>query len=240
VANQIQSVKEHLGINTEEQVGERGGGGGDEDENASDSNNLPAKVAEEAAAPSAAPSTKIHAMADAPEQPISKKKPRFDSTLFMKFSKPQHAIFPVHTEAMVSIGKANNGHRVLTETDFRIIEEDGEDEEQLDDYGVEVDPEQFMDLVSGIDRKGGKVADEALKMGYIHVTLEERENLKDLKLSRKGKTAEEIEVEEESEEAREAREKREEIRKEVRRGRVKRCNDDCAHSYFPIRRSRPN
>ena len=90
------------------------------------------------------------------------------------------------------------------------------------------------------DRKGGKVADEALKMGYIHVTLEERENLKDLKLSRKGKTAEEIEVEEESEEAREAREKREEIRKEVRRGRVKRCNDDCAHSYFPIRRSRPN
>mmetsp|Transcript_7944 Transcript_7944/g.15974 ORF Transcript_7944/g.15974 Transcript_7944/m.15974 type:complete len:960 (-) Transcript_7944:58-2937(-) len=211
VANQIQSVKEHLGIDVAEEKEENIENGG-RNENANADSNISNKATADVRTPSAS-SGKVHKM-DGENQHMSNKKPRFDSTLFMKFSRPQHTIFPVNTEAMVSIGKANRGHKVVT--DFRIIDDDeGEEEEKLDDYGVTVDPEQFMDLVSGIDRKGGKVADEALKMGYIHVTLEEREDLRNLKLSHKGKTKEEIEVEEESEEKREKREKREEIRREI-------------------------
>jgi len=213
VANQIQSVKEHLGIGAEEKaegvISDDGEGDSGPDADLDETT----KSSENNTQSSSAGKANIHKMESQFTEGAPNKKPRFDSTLFMKFSKPQHAIFPVHTEAMVSIGKANKGHKVLT--DFRIIEEDGEDEEMVDDYGVEVDPDQFMDLVSGIDRKGGKVADEALKMGYVHVTLEERENLRDLKLSAKGRPVDEVDEEDETEEAKEKREKREEDRREL-------------------------
>ena len=45
----------------------------------------------------------------------------------------------------------------------------------VDDYGAPVDPGSFMDLVSGVDRSGGKIADEALKMGYLHLDQKTKE-----------------------------------------------------------------
>ena len=109
-------------------------------------------------------------------QPTSKSS-KFDSTLFVKFSKPQHTLAPVFSESMCGVGKPSKGVSLLN--DFRIITDDEESEEKVDDYGVAVDPDAFMDLVSGVVRKGGKIADEALKMGYLHLDTKTKEEYRE-------------------------------------------------------------
>ena len=59
------------------------------------------------------------------------------------------------------------------------VSDDEESEEKVDDYGVAVDPDAFMDLVSGVVRKGGKIADEALKMGYLHLDTKTKEEYRE-------------------------------------------------------------
>ena len=67
-----------------------------------------------------------------------------------------------------------------SQSDFKIIPDQGgagggAASSSVDDYGSAVDPDSFMDLVSGVDRKGGKIADEALKMGYLHLDQKTKE-----------------------------------------------------------------
>ncbi|CAB9501905.1 Probable cleavage and polyadenylation specificity factor subunit 2 [Seminavis robusta] len=73
-----------------------------------------------------------------------KKKSRFDSTLFLKFSKPLHLTFEVREEA-VGVGQPDSIAK------FGIGESIGRSGEILeDDYGIAVKPERFTDIVSGI------------------------------------------------------------------------------------------
>jgi len=90
-----------------------------------------------------------------------KKKSRFDSSLFLKFSKPLHLTFELREEA-VGVGQQH-----LT-TKFGIgesLEHNSEDVLE-DDYGISVRHEQFRDIVTGVDpSKFGAQKDEINKRG---------------------------------------------------------------------------
>eukprot|EP00536_Pseudo-nitzschia_multiseries_P006857 jgi/Psemu1/193992/e_gw1.151.72.1 len=90
-----------------------------------------------------------------------KKKSRFDSSLFLKFSKPLHLTFELREDA-VGVGQQDLTAR------FGIGESlDHNSEDVLeDDYGISVRHEQFRDIVTGVDpSKFGAQKDEINKRG---------------------------------------------------------------------------
>ena len=95
------------------------------------------------------------------EQPL-KKKSRFDSNLFLKFSKPNYMSFQTREEA-VGISYQDEIGRGVFESSAgsraNIIE---------DDYGIGINPDHFIDVISGIDpsKTGGKLTDDSLRRGF--------------------------------------------------------------------------
>ena len=88
-----------------------------------------------------------------------KKKSRFDSSLFLKFSKPIHLTFELREDAV------GVGQRDLTAR-FGIGESIENSEVLEDDYGIAVLPDQFRDIVTGVDpSKFGAQKDEISKRG---------------------------------------------------------------------------
>ena len=90
-----------------------------------------------------------------------RKKSRFDQNLFLKFSKPLHMTFTVRDET-VGIGQAD-----LVATSFGIAETARANVVE-DDYGIAVEPERFVDIVTGIDpsKGSGRIADQAKGLGF--------------------------------------------------------------------------
>ena len=89
----------------------------------------------------------------------SKKKSRFDSSLFLKFSKPLHLTFELREDA-VGVGQRDVTSR------FGIGESMANSEVLEDDYGISVLPEQFRDIVTGVDpSKFSSQKDEINKRG---------------------------------------------------------------------------
>ena len=90
-----------------------------------------------------------------------RKKSRFDQNLFLKFSKPLHMTFTVRDET-VGIGQAD-----LVKTSFGIAESARSNIVE-DDYGIAVEPERFVDIVTGIDpsKGSGRIADQAKGLGF--------------------------------------------------------------------------
>jgi hypothetical protein len=90
-----------------------------------------------------------------------RKKSRFDQNLFLKFSKPLHMTFAVRDET-VGIGQAD-----LVATSFGIADSTRANVVE-DDYGIAVEAERFVDIVTGIDpSKGiGRIADQAKGLGF--------------------------------------------------------------------------
>ena len=112
-------------------------------------------------APNQAISSNIVTSSVNSSEPV-KKKSRFNPDLFLKFSKPNYMSFQTREEAVgVSysdeIGKgvfeSVSGSRV------NIVE---------DDYGIGINPDHFIDIISGIDpsKTGGKITDESLRRGF--------------------------------------------------------------------------
>lgn len=97
--------------------------------------------------------------------PRPRKKSRFDSSLFLKFSKPLHLTFEVREEA-VGIGQVDSTSK------YGIGESVGRSGDILeDDYGIAVIPERFTDIVSGVDPSkfatgSGRIGDEVLRRGF--------------------------------------------------------------------------
>lgn len=97
-------------------------------------------------------------------KPPPKKKSRFDSNLFLKFSKPVHMTFEVREEA-VGIGQPDSVAK------YGIGESIGRSGEVLeDDYGIAVVPERFVDIVTGVDPSKfaggtGRIGEEVLRRG---------------------------------------------------------------------------
>lgn len=88
-----------------------------------------------------------------------KKKSRFDSSLFLKFSKPLHLTFELREDA-VGVGQRDVTAR------FGIGESIENSEVLEDDYGIAVMPDQFRDIVTGVDpSKFGAQKDEINKRG---------------------------------------------------------------------------
>lgn len=88
-----------------------------------------------------------------------KKKSRFDSSLFLKFSKPLHLTFELREDA-VGVGQRDVTAR------FGIGEAIDNSEVLEDDYGIAVLPDQFRDIVTGVDpSKFGAQKDEINKRG---------------------------------------------------------------------------
>ncbi len=87
------------------------------------------------------------------------KKSRFDSSLFLKFSKPLHLTFGV-TEDAVGIGQKDLTLGI------------GESMEVIeDDYGIAVEPDHFVDIVTGVDPSkfaggSGRIGEEVLRRGF--------------------------------------------------------------------------
>jgi Cft2 family RNA processing exonuclease len=93
----------------------------------------------------------------------SKKKSRFDSSLFLKFSKPLHLTFEVREDA-VGVGQQD-----LT-TRFGIGESLGASEVVEDDYGIAVQADRFVDIVTGVDPSkfaggSGRIGEEVTRRG---------------------------------------------------------------------------
>mmetsp|Transcript_3593 Transcript_3593/g.10210 ORF Transcript_3593/g.10210 Transcript_3593/m.10210 type:complete len:1064 (+) Transcript_3593:243-3434(+) len=90
-----------------------------------------------------------------------RKKSRFDQNLFLKFSKPLHMTFTVRDET-VGIGQAD-----LVATSFGIADTAKANVVE-DDYGIAVEPERFVDIVTGIDpsKGSGRIADQAKGLGF--------------------------------------------------------------------------
>jgi cleavage and polyadenylation specificity factor subunit 2 len=112
-------------------------------------------------------STSASAIANLPYA-RAKKKSRFDSSLFLKFSKPLHLTFEVREDA-VGIGQ-----RDLT-AKFGIGESLGNSEVVEDDYGISVEPEHFVDIVTGVDSSklaggSGRIGEEVMKRGLGYGT----------------------------------------------------------------------
>jgi len=93
-----------------------------------------------------------------------KKKSRFDSSLFLKFSKPQHLTFELREEA-VGIGQSDSTAK------YGIGEAVGRSGEILEDeYGIAVIPERFTDIVTGVDpskfsQGSGRIGEEVMRRG---------------------------------------------------------------------------
>jgi len=88
-----------------------------------------------------------------------KKKSRFDSSLFLKFSKPLHLTFELREDAV------GVGQRDVT-TRFGIGESVENSEVLEDDYGIAIVHDQFRDIVTGVDpSKFGAQKDEINKRG---------------------------------------------------------------------------
>jgi hypothetical protein len=93
-----------------------------------------------------------------------KKKSRFDSSLFLKFSKPLHLTFELREDA-VGVGQRDVTARFgigesMENTAEGVLE---------DDYGIAVIPDQFRDIVTGVDPNkfgpSGRIGDEVSKRG---------------------------------------------------------------------------
>eukprot|EP00557_Chaetoceros_sp_GSL56_P007533 CAMPEP_0176498852 /NCGR_PEP_ID=MMETSP0200_2-20121128/12579_1 /TAXON_ID=947934 /ORGANISM="Chaetoceros sp., Strain GSL56" /LENGTH=1134 /DNA_ID=CAMNT_0017897161 /DNA_START=225 /DNA_END=3629 /DNA_ORIENTATION=- len=93
-----------------------------------------------------------------------KKKSRFDAQLFLKFSKPCHLTFEVREEA-VGIGQPDSVAK------YGIGESIGREGEVLeDDYGIAVEAERFVDIVTGVDsskfaKGSGRIGDDVRRRG---------------------------------------------------------------------------
>jgi cleavage and polyadenylation specificity factor subunit 2 len=92
-----------------------------------------------------------------------KKKSRFDSSLFLKFSKPLHLTFEVREDAVGA------GERDVSDK-FGIGEPIGNSEVVDDGYGVAVIPDHFVDIVTGVDSSkfavgSGRIGDEVKRRG---------------------------------------------------------------------------
>lgn len=88
------------------------------------------------------------------------KKSRFDSSLFLKFSKPLHFTFGV-TEDAVGIGQ-NDATLGIGDAMVEVTE---------DDYGIAVEPEHFVDIVTGVDPSkfaggSGRIGEDVLRRGF--------------------------------------------------------------------------
>eukprot|EP00934_Nitzschia_sp_Nitz4_P004338 Nitzschia sp. Nitz4//scaffold138_size62050//1928//4771//NITZ4_006381-RA/size62050-processed-gene-0.43-mRNA-1//1//CDS//3329535746//4328//frame0 len=91
------------------------------------------------------------------------KKSRFDSSLFLKFSKPLHLTFEVREDA-VGIGQKDSTAKFG-------IGETGNSEVVDDDYGIAVVPEHFVDIVTGVDPSkfaggSGRIGENVLRRGF--------------------------------------------------------------------------
>ena len=90
-----------------------------------------------------------------------KKKSRFDSSLFLKFSKRKPMCFQIREEAVGISYPDEIGKGVFesSSSTANIIE---------DDYGIGINLDHFIDIVSGIDssKTGGKLNDESLRRGF--------------------------------------------------------------------------
>lgn len=88
------------------------------------------------------------------------KKSRFDSSLFLKFSKPLHFTFGV-TEDAVGIGQ-KDATLGIGDATMEVME---------DDYGIAVEPEHFVDIVTGVDPSkfaggSGRIGEDVLRRGF--------------------------------------------------------------------------
>jgi cleavage and polyadenylation specificity factor subunit 2 len=93
----------------------------------------------------------------------SKKKNQFDSSLFLKFSKPLHLTFEVREDA-VGVGQVDKT------TKYGIGEAMENSETVEDDYGISVRPEHFVDIVTGVDPSkfaggSGRIGEDVKKRG---------------------------------------------------------------------------
>ncbi|GAX14644.1 cleavage and polyadenylation specificity factor subunit 2 [Fistulifera solaris] len=92
-----------------------------------------------------------------------KKKSRFDSTLFLKFSKPLHLTFDLQ-EDVAGIGQPDSVPQ------YGIGESIGRSGEIFeDDYGIAVQSERFIDIVAGVDPSkfaGGRLGDDVARRGF--------------------------------------------------------------------------
>ncbi|CAJ1934650.1 unnamed protein product [Cylindrotheca closterium] len=93
-----------------------------------------------------------------------KKKSRFDSSLFFKFSKPLHLTFEVRENA-VGVGQNDSTAK------FGIGEAVGNSDVLEDDYGIAVVPGMFVDIVTGVDPSkfaggSGRIGDEVIRRGF--------------------------------------------------------------------------
>lgn len=104
-----------------------------------------------------------------------KKKSRFDSSLFLKFSKPLHLTFVVKEDA-VGIGQTDAALTMGEMTSNENIAED--------DYGIAVQPDHFVDIVTGVDPSkfaggSGRIGEEVLRRGFGFGTVDgNKENSK--------------------------------------------------------------
>ena len=99
--------------------------------------------------------------ASSSKQPPNKKS-RFDSNLFLKFSKPNFMSFQTREEAVGISYPDEVGRGVFessVESRVNIIE---------DDYGIGINPDHFIDIITGIDpsKTGGKLTDDSLRRGF--------------------------------------------------------------------------
>jgi hypothetical protein len=136
---------------------QRQGGGGSDDASA-------------AAAASARVVTPTAAAAAKP-----KSNSRFSAEVFLKFSTTQDPLtFPTWSEAPSQVGVPDEGLKVAASATITDKDQAAAD---MTDYGYPVNPDSMFDLVSGLDRKGGHVRDDAVKMGYVHLNMTEREEM---------------------------------------------------------------
>jgi cleavage and polyadenylation specificity factor subunit 2 len=97
-----------------------------------------------------------------------KKKSRFDSSLFLKFSKPLHLTFEVREDA-VGVGEKD------VTSKFGIGESIANSDAVEDDYGFAIVPDHFVDIVTGVDSSkfaagSGRIGDEVKRRGLGYGT----------------------------------------------------------------------
>ena len=91
------------------------------------------------------------------------KKSRFDSNLFLRFSKPNFMCFESREEAAGISYPDRIGKGVLSSAG-----KDGQLHIVEDDYGIGINRDHFIDIVSGIDpsKTGGRLMDDSLRRGF--------------------------------------------------------------------------
>ncbi|KAL3914768.1 MAG: hypothetical protein SGILL_005965 [Bacillariaceae sp.] len=127
------------------------------------------RLGEDAGATSGKPGEATSTAAAVANLPFArpKKKSRFDSSLFLKFSKPLHLTFEIREDAV------GVGQRDLT-AKFG-IGESLNSEVTEDDYGISVMPEHFVDIVTGVDSSklsggSGRIGEEVMRRGLGYGT----------------------------------------------------------------------